>query len=180
MIYKLLIRKILFLFPPEVVHHLIVGLLKFPLFSKILHLVYYYEHPSLQRPVLGLTFKNPVGLAAGFDKEAELVNELADLGFGFIEIGTVTPLAQPGNPKPRLFRPPLDEALINRMGFNNQGVEAAAARLKKRKKNILIGGNIGKNKVTSNETAVKDYEICFEKLYDLVDFFIVNVSSPNT
>jgi dihydroorotate dehydrogenase len=178
--YKILIRKILFLFPPEVVHQLVVGLLKFPLFSKILRLIYSYEHPSLQRTVLGITFKNPLGLAAGFDKDAELVDELTDLGFGFIEIGTVTPLVQPGNPRPRLFRLPQDEALINRMGFNNQGVEAVAARLKKRKKNVLIGGNIGKNKATPNETAVRDYEICFEKLYDLVDFFIVNVSSPNT
>jgi len=178
--YKLLIRKILFLFPPEVVHHLIVRLLKFPLVSKILRLLYYYDHPSLPRTFLGMTFKNPVGLAAGFDKEAELVDELADLGFGFIEIGTVTPLAQPGNPKPRLFRLPQDEALINRMGFNNQGVEAAVARLRERKSKVLIGGNIGKNKVTPNESAEKDYEICFEKLYELVDFFVVNVSSPNT
>lgn len=180
MLYKLLIRKILFLFPPEIIHQLAVFILKFPLVSKVFRLLYYWEHPLLPRTVGGLTFTNPVGLAAGFDKEAELVDEIADLGFGFVEIGTVTPLAQPGNPKPRLFRLPEDEALINRMGFNNQGVEAAAIRLKKRKKKILVGGNIGKNKTTPNEDAVKDYEICFEKLYDLVDFFIVNVSSPNT
>lgn len=180
MLYKLLIRKILFLFPPEIIHELVVFILKFPLVSKVFRLLYSWEHPLLSRTVCGLTFSNPVGLAAGFDKEAELVDEIAELGFGFVEIGTVTPLAQPGNPKPRLFRLPEDEALINRMGFNNQGVEAAIKRLKKRKKKILVGGNIGKNKITPNEEAVKDYEICFEKLYDLVDFFVVNVSSPNT
>ncbi len=147
MLYKLLIRRILFLFPPEIVHQLVVVMLKIPLVSKVFRLLYSWEHPSLQRTVCGLSFRNPVGLAAGFDKDAELVNQIADLGFGFVEIGTVTPLAQPGNPRPRLFRLPEDEALINRMGLlNNQGVEATALRLKKRKQNILVGGNIGKIK----------------------------------
>lgn len=138
------------------------------------------HHASLQREVFGLTFKNPVGLAAGFDKDAMFIDELACLGFGFIEIGTVTPKAQDGNDKPRLFRFPHDAAIINRMGFNNQGVDAAALRLKKRKTNIIIGGNIGKNKITPNEDAVKDYEYCFRALFDVVDYFVVNVSSPNT
>ena len=127
-----------------------------------------------------MTFDNPVGLAAGFDKDAKLFDELATFGFGFIEIGTLTPLAQDGNPKPRLFRLPKDYSLINRMGFNNGGVEDAVKRLKKRKTKIIIGGNIGKNKVTSNDEAVKDYEITFEALFDFVDYFVVNVSSPNT
>jgi dihydroorotate dehydrogenase len=134
----------------------------------------------LEREVFGLKFDNPVGLAAGFDKDAKLFDELASFGFGFIEIGTVTPLPQEGNPKPRLFRLKDDSGLINRMGFNNQGIEAAVARLRRRKTNIIIGGNIGKNKVTSNEKAVDDYEICFEKLFPYVDYFAVNVSSPNT
>lgn len=130
--------------------------------------------------MFGLTFDNPVGLAAGFDKDAKLYNELAAFGFGFIEIGTLTPKGQPGNPKPRLFRLPQDEALINRMGFNNGGVEEAVERLKKRNTQIMIGGNIGKNKVTPNEEATKDYEISFEALFPYVDYFVVNVSSPNT
>lgn len=134
----------------------------------------------LERTLWGITFKNPVGLAAGFDKDAKFIDDLAPLGFGFIEIGTVTPLAQPGNDKPRLFRLPKDKALINRMGFNNDGVVAAAERLKKRKSNIIVGGNIGKNKVTANEAADEDYEKCFRALYDVVDYFTVNVSSPNT
>jgi dihydroorotate dehydrogenase len=134
----------------------------------------------LHREVFGLKFKNPVGLAAGFDKDAKFVDELACLGFGFIEIGTVTPRPQEGNDKPRLFRFPNDNAIINRMGFNNEGVDAAVIRLKQRKTDIIIGGNIGKNKSTPNEDAVKDYEICFKKLFDVVDYFVVNVSSPNT
>jgi len=130
--------------------------------------------------VFGLTFENPVGLAAGMDKNAELIDEFASLGFGFVEIGTVTPKAQPGNPKPRMFRLPNDKGLINRMGFNNDGTDIVVARLRKRRSRVIVGGNIGKNKVTANEDAVRDYEICFESLYEHVDYFVVNVSSPNT
>ena len=135
---------------------------------------------NLQRTLFGLSFENPVGLAAGFDKDARWIDELSTLGFGFIEIGTLTPKAQPGNEKPRLFRLPEDHALINRMGFNNGGVMDATERLKKRKSNVIVGGNIGKNKVTENEQAVNDYLICFEALFPHVDYFAVNVSSPNT
>lgn len=137
-------------------------------------------HPSLERTVWGIKFPNPVGLAAGFDKDAKFTDALACLGFGFVEIGTVTPKPQPGNPKPRLFRLPADRALINRMGFNNDGAELAALRLRRRKEHVIIGGNIGKNKMTANEDAVSDYEKGFEALYDVVDYFVVNVSSPNT
>lgn len=136
--------------------------------------------PRLERELWGIKFKNPVGLAAGFDKDAKFIDDLSILGFGFIEVGTVTPLPQPGNDRPRLFRLPADEALINRMGFNNDGVVAAAERLRKRKSDIVIGGNIGKNKVTPNDQADDDYEKCFRALYDVVDYFTVNVSSPNT
>ncbi len=129
---------------------------------------------------VGITFPNRVGLAAGFDKNAKYLREFQSLGFGFVEIGTVTPLAQPGNDKPRLFRLIKDEAIINRMGFNNDGVDVVVERLKNRPKDLIVGGNIGKNKVTPNENAQRDYEICFEKLYDVVDYFVVNVSSPNT
>ena len=129
---------------------------------------------------MGIKFKNPVGLAAGFDKDAVLFDEFSNHGFGFIEIGTLTPKPQPGNEKPRLFRLPADQALINRMGFNNQGVLAAVERLKKRKSTVIVGGNIGKNKVTPNENALEDYTYCFEALYEHVDYFVVNVSSPNT
>jgi len=135
---------------------------------------------NLQRTLFGLSFENPVGLAAGFDKDARWIDELSTVGFGFIEIGTLTPKAQPGNEKPRLFRLPVDHALINRMGFNNGGVVAATERLKKRKSNVIVGGNIGKNKLTENEHAVNDYLICFEELFPYVDYFAVNVSSPNT
>jgi dihydroorotate dehydrogenase len=129
---------------------------------------------------VGITFPNRVGLAAGFDKNAKYLREFQSLGFGFVEIGTVTPLAQPGNDKPRLFRLIKDEAIINRMGFNNDGVDVVVERLKNRPKDLIVGGNIGKNKITPNENAQRDYEICFEKLYDVVDYFVVNVSSPNT
>lgn len=142
--------------------------------------IYNFEHPSLEREVFGLRFKNPVGLAAGFDKDAKAIDELACLGFGFIEIGTITPKPQSGNPTPRLFRLIKDSAIINRMGFNNEGMEAAVARLRKRKAAVLIGGNIGKNKVTPNESADEDYVLSFNALYDYVDYFVVNVSSPNT
>lgn len=138
------------------------------------------EDPRLAREVFGLKFKHPVGMAAGFDKDAKLYNELGQLGFSFVEIGTVTPKGQLGNPKKRLFRLVEDQAIINRMGFNNDGVDAAKARLLKRNHGLIIGGNIGKNKMTPNEKAVDDYLICFEALFDVVDYFVVNVSSPNT
>jgi dihydroorotate dehydrogenase len=139
-----------------------------------------YDHPSLTKEVLGLKFKNPIGLAAGFDKNALLIDELACMGFGFVEIGTVTPKPQPGNDKPRLFRLPKDKALINRMGFNNDGVNTVAERLRRKHSSIIIGGNIGKNKITPNEQALDDYVSSFHALYDVVDYFVVNVSSPNT
>ncbi len=177
--YKFVIRPLLFKFDPEKVHHFTFYILKnFPFLAKTF-LPKPIEDPRLHREVFGLTFKNPVGLAAGFDKDAKLFNELSDLGFGFIEIGTLTPKAQDGNPKKRLFRLPEDQAIINRMGFNNGGVDEAVKRLK-HNKGVLIGGNIGKNKVTDNEEAVNDYTICFNKLFDYVDYFVVNVSSPNT
>jgi dihydroorotate dehydrogenase len=179
--YKLLIRKFLFMFQPEMAHRLVVLLLKIPLASKIMGLFYHYRHPALKRTVFGLTFENPVGLAAGLDKDAQIYNEMADLGFAFVEIGTVTPKAQPGNEKPRLFRLVRDEAIINRMGFNNKGSFYAANLLKKKHRpGLIIGGNIGKNKVTPNVDALKDYLSCFEVLYEHVDYFSVNVSSPNT
>jgi dihydroorotate dehydrogenase len=181
--YKLLIRPILFWFDPEEVHYftfsLIRNLSKIPGFSSIFKTLYEVNDKRLEREVFGLKFRNPVGLAAGFDKDAKLYNELSNFGFGFIEIGTLTPKPQEGNPKKRLFRLKSDSAIINRMGFNNGGVQAAVELLKKNK-NVLIGGNIGKNKVTENENAASDYEICFDALYDYVDYFVVNVSSPNT
>lgn len=177
--YKSLIRPILFKFDPEKVHYFTFSFLKnFPLVAKIFT-PNPIEDQRLQREVFGLKFKNPVGLAAGFDKDAKMFKELSNLGFGFVEIGTLTPQPQDGNPKKRLFRLKEDSAIINRMGFNNGGVDAAMERLKKNK-NVLIGGNIGKNKITPNENAVNDYIICFEKLFDHVDYFVVNVSSPNT
>ena len=182
--YRFLIRPLLFLFPPEFIHHTTFKILKFagfiPGVSALLKLQFDFRNPKLERKIFGLTFPNPVGLAAGFDKDALLIDELAAFGFGFIEIGTLTPKPQPGNDKPRLFRLPIDNALINRMGFNNQGVDGAVSRLKKRKSKIIVGGNIGKNKVTPNENAVDDYNTCFEALYPYVDYFVVNVSSPNT
>ncbi len=182
--YKKLIRPILFLFPPEFIHHFTFRVLmiggKIPGMLALLKAAYAVEHKSLQRNLFGITFKNPVGLAAGFDKDAKLIDELAAFGFGFIEIGTLTPKAQSGNDKPRLFRLPHDQAVINRMGFNNQGVEIAVHRLKKIKSQVIVGGNIGKNKITPNESAFEDYNTCFEALYPYVDYFVVNVSSPNT
>lgn len=181
--YKLIIRPLLFCFNPETVHHFTFKVLKIliqiPFVSSLTNRLYQVKDDRLKRDLFGLTFKNPVGLAAGFDKDAKLFNELGDLGFGFIEIGTLTPKPQPGNPKKRLFRLKEDHAIINRMGFNNGGVEDAVIRLKKNK-GVLIGGNIGKNKVTPNENAVSDYIICFNALFDYVDYFVVNVSSPNT
>lgn len=184
--YKSILKPFLFKKDPETAHYYTVDmfrtLLKLPFGKSVFHAMYGYENASLKREVCGLTFKNPVGLAAGFDKDGKFYKEMAHVGFGFIEIGTVTPLPQAGNEKPRLFRLPQDEALINRMGFNNDGVDAMVERLKKNGKpqNVILGGNIGKNKVTPNEKAVDDYIICFEKLHDYVDYFVVNVSSPNT
>lgn len=180
--YKLILRPLFFLFDPEMVHHFSFTMIK--LFSKLgfsgmFRSLYVLEDPRLEREVFGLKFKNPVGLAAGFDKNAVLYNELANFGFGFVEIGTLTPKPQDGNPKKRLFRLKDDKAIINRMGFNNLGVFDAVEQLKKEHK-VLIGGNIGKNKVTPNKEAVKDYLICFDALFDYVDYFVVNVSSPNT
>jgi dihydroorotate dehydrogenase len=181
--YKQLIRPILFCFDPEKVHYFTFSLIrilsKIPGVSLIFKAIYEVNDPRLEREVFGLKFKNPVGLAAGFDKDAKLYKELSNFGFGFIEIGTVTPKAQEGNPKIRLFRLKEDAAIINRMGFNNGGVQEAVERLKFNA-NVLIGGNIGKNKLTPNELATSDYEICFDALYDYVDYFVVNVSSPNT
>ncbi|WP_104734269.1 quinone-dependent dihydroorotate dehydrogenase [Hanstruepera ponticola] len=181
--YKLLIRPLFFLFDPEKIHHFTFSTIRFfnklPFVSGIIKSFYNVDNKQLERDLFGLKFKNPVGLAAGFDKDAKLFNELSNFGFGFIEIGTLTPKPQDGNPKKRLFRLQSDSAIINRMGFNNGGVEAAVERLKKNK-GVLIGGNIGKNKVTPNEEAVEDYKICFEALFNYVDYFVVNVSSPNT
>ena len=180
--YKFFIRPILFLFDPEKVHHLsftMIGLLSKLGLSGLIRKIYVLEDPRLEREVFGLKFKNPVGLAAGFDKNAVLYNQLSDFGFGFIEIGTLTPKAQEGNPKKRLFRLKEDQAIINRMGFNNKGVFDAVEELKKDHR-VLVGGNIGKNKVTPNDEAIKDYLICFDALFDYVDYFVVNVSSPNT
>lgn len=189
--YKSLIRPLFFNFDPEKIHHFTFSLIRFFYkigFGSIFRAIYKIENPQLERELFGLKFPNPVGLAAGFDKDAKLYKELSNFGFGFIEIGTVTPKPQPGNEKPRLFRLKEDSAIINRMGFNNGGVDEAVERLKKNGKvasvplsdRVLIGGNIGKNKTTPNEEAVNDYLICFEKLFDYVDYFVVNVSSPNT
>jgi dihydroorotate dehydrogenase len=181
--YKLLIRPILFWFDPEEVHYFSFSFIKFiskiPFVPNILKSIYEVKDSRLEREVFGLKFKNPVGLAAGFDKDAKCYKELSNFGFGFIEIGTLTPKPQDGNPKKRLFRLKKNNAIINRMGFNNGGVDAAVLRLKKNK-GVLIGGNIGKNKLTPNEDAISDYLICFDALFDYVDYFVVNVSSPNT
>ncbi len=187
MIYPL-VKNTLFLFPPETAHRISMnGLHAASILPFLKHwIAHQFQYPStrLKKTIMGLEFPNPVGLGAGFDKNAEHLDVLALLGFGFIEIGTVTPLAQAGNPAPRLFRLPDQKALINRMGFNNDGVEKIAARLKDRKSKehapLIIGGNIGKNKVTENEDAWKDYCINFKGLEEVVDYFVVNVSSPNT
>ena len=183
MMYRYLIKPVLFLGDPEWIHYFVFALIrlihKIPGVSFLVRAIYQVHHPKLERELFGIRFKNPVGLAAGFDKDAKLYQELSNFGFGFIEIGTLTPKPQPGNPKKRLFRLPQDEGLINRMGFNNEGVAKAIPRLQKNK-NIIIGGNIGKNKITPNEKAVEDYTHCFEALYPYVDYFVVNVSSPNT
>ncbi|CAN5194703.1 quinone-dependent dihydroorotate dehydrogenase [soil metagenome] len=181
--YKAILRPLLFKFDPEKIHHFTFSslrvLLKIPGVSALVRNKYKNSDPRLEREVFGIKFKNPVGLAAGFDKNAELFKELDQLGFGFIEIGTVTPKPQAGNEKKRLFRLPEDKAIINRMGFNNEGVNAVVERLKKNR-SVIIGGNIGKNKSTPNDKAVDDYLICFDALFDHVNYFVVNVSSPNT
>ncbi len=178
--YRLLL-KLLFLMPAETAHHFTMHSLKciqqIPFVRQIFYKLFFVKNPV---DFVGIRFPNRVGLAAGFDKNAKYLREFQSLGFGFVEIGTVTPLAQPGNDKPRLFRLIKDEAIINRMGFNNDGVDAIVNRLKNRPNGLIVGGNIGKNKVTPNELAQRDYEICFEKLYNHVDYFVVNVSSPNT
>lgn len=181
--YKKIISPFLFLFDPEKIHtftfFLIKVFFKIPILGFIIESFYKVESPKLTRKLFGLTFENPVGIAAGFDKNATHISEFEKFGFGFIEIGTVTPKPQHGNPKKRLFRLKEDTAIINRMGFNNDGVTKIKNRLKKNY-NVLIGGNIGKNKVTPNSQAKNDYIICFKELYDYVDYFVVNVSSPNT
>ena len=179
--YKTLIRPILFLFDPERIHHIIFRLIRItsPIIGWLNKIIFSIKDNRLEKEVFGLKFKNPVGIAAGFDKNAILINELENYGFGFIEIGTVTPKPQVGNPKKRLFRLKKDKALINRMGFNNLGVDEAVKRLKKRKTKLIIGGNIGKNTATANEDAKPDYVYNFEALYDYVDYFVVNVSCPN-
>jgi len=180
--YKALIRPILFLQDPEKVHYRSFKAIRFIHklgLGSFLKNLFTVKNPSLERELFGITFPNPVGLAAGFDKDAKLYKELSNFGFGFIEIGTVTPMPQDGNPKKRLFRLKEDQAVINRMGFNNGGVNDAVTRLKQNK-GIVVGGNIGKNKVTPNEEAASDYLKCFNALFDYVDYFVVNVSSPNT
>jgi dihydroorotate dehydrogenase len=179
-----LLRNFLFQFDPEKVHYQTTGglqkILTIPGFKFLFKKIFFIEDKRLERTVAGLTFKNPVGLAAGFDKNASLFNSMYYCGFGFIEIGTITPKGQPGNVQPRLYRITADEGIINRMGFNNDGVDEAVKNLKKKNVDLLIGGNIGKNKVTENENATSDYLICFEALFPYVDYFVVNVSSPNT
>jgi dihydroorotate dehydrogenase len=182
--YKTVIRPLLFAIDAERIHYLVFTTLRracrIPGMSKLFSLRFAIDSPALAKNLFGLSFPNPVGLAAGFDKDAKLIDELASLGFGFIEIGTLTPKPQPGNEKPRLFRLPQDQALINRMGFNNEGADAAALRLRNKKSRVLVGGNIGKNKLTPNDKAFDDYGSCINTLHPYVDYFVVNVSSPNT
>ncbi len=186
-----LLKPILFQFDPEKVHYFVTRNLKrvnrFPGGAALSRVLWDLKDPRLEKEVFGLKFINPVGLAAGFDKNGEFIGEMANLGFGFIEVGTVTPLPQPGNAKPRMFRSVADKAIINRMGFNNLGVDVVAERIAAYRRNapqaqkgLIIGGNIGKNKNTPNENAVSDYIKCFDRLFDVVDYFVVNVSSPNT
>ena len=181
--YKYIIRPVLFIFNPETIHGVLIGLLKvlkiIPCIKALFRVFFMSKNEELRKTVFGIEFKNPVGLAAGFDKNAEVFDVLDSFGFSFVEIGTVTPLGQKGNPKPRLFRLKKDKAIINRMGFNNYGLVSAIKKLKKRKKNIIVGGNIGKNTATSNENANNDYIRCFNDLHPYVDYFTVNVSCPN-
>ena len=183
MIYRIIVRPLLFIFNPESVHNFIVFMLRivllFPGMKNVMKFCYGTSEKSLEQDVFGIKFKNPVGLAAGFDKNAGYYNDLSSFGFSFIEIGTVTPLAQPGNPKPRSFRLPRDRALINRMGINNHGAEKIALNLRKNNPEIVIGGNIGKNTLTANNNAIDDYVNCFNVLHEVVDYFVVNVSCPN-
>jgi len=182
--YKKLIRPILFLFQPETIHGFVFFCLRiiqgiFPLKS-LIKSCFKVNDPRLEKTIGNITFPNPVGLAAGLDKDAEVIDAMDALGFGFVEIGTSTPLPQAGNPKPRLFRLPKDKGLINRMGFNNKGIHFTIDKLKKRKSIVIVGANIGKNKITPNEQAENDYLKCFQELYPFADYFVVNVSSPNT
>lgn len=181
--YKYIIRPVLFLFNPETIHGFLISFLKvihlIPGMKALLRVFFMPKNEQLKRTVFGIDFNNPVGLAAGFDKNAEVFDILDSFGFSFVEIGTVTPLGQIGNPKPRLFRLKKDEAIINRMGFNNKGILNAVKKLKKRKGKIIVGGNIGKNTATPNEKANQDYIRCFNDLHPYVDYFTVNVSCPN-
>ncbi len=181
--YKIFIRPLFFLFDPEKVHYFTFSMLKFafkiPFVSGVVKKMYAVNHPKLERKLFGLTFKNPIGLAAGFDKNAVLYKELSNFGFGFIEIGTVTPIAQEGNPKKRLFRLLDDSGIINRMGFNNKGVDAAVEQLKNNNDRVLIGGNIGKNTNSMPNEYTQDYLTCFRALHSYVDYFVLNVSCPN-
>lgn len=180
-----ILRSLLFLLPPETAHHFTVRTFSIvssiPVLGSLLKSIFSFQNKNLEKEVFGINFPNPVGLAAGFDKDGKYIRPMSKLGFGFIEIGTVTPRPQVGNPKPRMFRLSKDQALINRMGFNNDGIDALVDRLKDFDKGgLIVGGNIGKNKDTPNDKAVNDYKICFEKLHPYVDYFVVNVSSPNT
>jgi len=184
MFYKTFIRPLLFRFDPEKVHHFVSSSLQFvfsiPGMAALVRGITSVNDERLKREVFGLKFKNPVGVAAGFDKEAQLFGALGNLGFGFVEVGTITPKGQPGNEQPRLFRLPPDGALVNRMGFNNEGMDAALHRLKKRRRtDVVVGGNLGKNTSTSNARAAEDYLQLFESLFEVVDYFVVNVSCPN-
>ncbi len=180
--YKIL-RPLLFRFPPELAHNMTLNLLKFlrylPFSGTFIRWIFSYNDEKLEKEVFGLKFKNPLGLAAGFDKNGEMYNDLANLGFGFIEIGSLTPVEQIGNPRPRVFRLVEDNAIINRMGINNKGVKNAIKHLKTHKPKIIVGGNISKNTSCSNETAALDYEKSFTQLYDFVDYFVLNISCPN-
>jgi len=182
--YKFFFRRILFLFPPEFAHHFSFFFLRIifsiPFIKTVFKRKYLIDNQKLNKNLFGLNFSNPIGLAAGFDKDDKLYDHFDAFGFSFVEIGTVTPKPQEGNPKPRLFRVKKDRALINRMGFNNDGVEKICNRLKIKKSNIIVGGNIGKNKQTLFDQSVEDYKICFEYLFDYVDYFVLNISSPNT
>lgn len=181
--YHQIIRPILFKLSPERIHHLLVGMMRFsrliPGSGWLIRAMFSYRNPSLEREVFGIRFPNPIGIAAGFDKNAEVYNQLSNFGFGFVEIGTVTPKAQPGNSKPRLFRLPEDQALINRMGFNNLGLSNAIHNLRGRNNKVIVGGNLGKNTLTPNENAAADYLKLFRNMYEYVDYFVVNVSCPN-
>ncbi|MDA3823057.1 MAG: quinone-dependent dihydroorotate dehydrogenase [Bacteroidales bacterium] len=182
--YRYIVRPLLFLLSPESIHHLLTAslkvLFKIPGISVLIRSIYFVRDGSLETDFLGIKFSSPLGMAAGFDKKGDVYNEFSDFGFSHIEVGTVTPKGQPGNPKPRSFRIPQDKGLINRMGFNNPGVEAIVQNLEgKRRDGLIIGGNIGKNTLTPNEDAVSDYNSCFTALYGHVDYFVVNVSCPN-